>query len=201
LYQDTCLDFDLKHAGLDVLASEHRVVVNSALSGTDMALAVSIELTALDQVEVEGVRPSDSEEDERDAHSLPGTDVISNVAEDDGTNGTTADGGDEERSTALGVATETAESKGEDDGEDARLEEEDNHQHAETSPVGTGGASSVCANGGADEYHDEGLESEQNVTRLAAVVHESGCGETSDGEESLGDGVEVGSLVVTFSYR
>jgi hypothetical protein len=41
------------------------------------------------------------------------------------------------------VATETTESKGEDDGEDARLEEEYNHQHAKTSPVGTSGASSV----------------------------------------------------------
>jgi hypothetical protein len=43
------------------------------------------------------------------------------------------------------------------------------------------------------------LESEEDVTRLSAVVHESGCGETSDGEESLGNGIEVGSLMVAFS--
>lgn len=164
-----------------------------------MALAVSIELGALDHVEVDGVRPGNREEDERDAHSLPGTDAVSNIAENDGANGTTADGGDEERSTALSVASETAECKGKDDGEDAGLEEENDHQHAETSPVRTGGAASVGANRSADEDHDQGLESEEDVTGLAAVVHESGCCETSDGEKGLGDGVEVGSLVVTFS--
>ena len=45
------------------------------------------------------------------------------------------------------------------------------------------------------------MESEKDVTGLAAIVHESSCGETSDGEKSLGDGVEVGSLVVTLSDR
>jgi hypothetical protein len=69
--------------------------------------------------------------------------VVSNVAKNDRADSTTANGGDEERSTTLGVATETTESKGEDDGEDARLEEEYDHQHAKTSPVGTSGASSV----------------------------------------------------------
>jgi len=164
-----------------------------------MALAVSIELGALDHVKVDGVRPGNREEDERDAHSLSCSDAVSNVAENDGANGTTADGGDEERSTALGVASETAECKGEDDGEDAGLEEEDDHQHAETSPVGSGGAASVGADRSADKDHDQGLESEEYVTGLAAVVHESGCCETSDGEKCLSDGVEVGSLVVAFS--
>ena len=195
------LDLGLKHACLDVLVSKHRVVVNSTLGGTDMAFAVSIELTTLGKVKVDGVRPGNREEDERDAHSLPGTDVVSNVAENDGTDGTTANGGDEERSTTLGVATETTESKGEDDGEDARLKEEHNHQHAETSPVGTSGASSVGTDGSGDEDHDQGLESEEDVTGLTTVVHEASCGETSDGEESLGNGVEVGSLVVTLSDR
>ena len=195
------LDLGLEHARLNILVGKDRVVVNSTLGGTDMALTVSIELTALDQVKVDGVRPGDREEDERDAHSLPGTDVISNVAKNDRTDSTTANGGDEERSTTLGVATETTESKGEDDGEDARLEEEYNHQHAKTSPVGTSGASSVGSYGCRDEYHNKCLESEKDVTGLAAIVHESSCGETSDGEKSLGDGVEVGSLVVTLSDR
>jgi hypothetical protein len=46
-------------------------------------------------------------EDKRNAHSVPGANLVGDVAEDDGDDGTTADGGDEERCTALGVASKT----------------------------------------------------------------------------------------------
>lgn len=45
---------------------------------------------------------------------MPGANLIGDVSENDGDDGTTADGGDEERSTALGVATESTESERED---------------------------------------------------------------------------------------
>lgn len=128
---------------------------------------------------------------------MPGTNVIGNVSENDGDDGTTADGGDEERSTALGVATETTEGKGEDDGEDAGLEEEHNHQHGETTPVRSVGATSVGTDSRSDEDHDHGLEDQEDDTGLSANVHESSSGETTNGEESLGDGVEVGTLDVS----
>lgn len=44
---------------------------------------------------------------------MPGADPVGDVSENDGDDGTTADGGDEEGGTALGVTTETAESEGE----------------------------------------------------------------------------------------
>jgi hypothetical protein len=53
-------------------------------------------------------------EDQRNAHGMSCTDVISYVAEDDGYNGTAAHGGNEEGSTALGVAAESAKRQGED---------------------------------------------------------------------------------------
>ena len=73
-----------------------------------MALGISIELAALDDVEVDGVTPGDCEEGQRHAHRLSCTDLISYVSEDSGNDSATADRGDEERSTTLGVATETS---------------------------------------------------------------------------------------------
>ena len=168
----------------------------SSLLGTDVGLGVSIELLALGNVEVQRVGPGDGEEGKRDTHGLSGSDEIGDVSKDDRADGATADGGDEEGGTALGVATETTEGEGEDDGEDAGLEEEDDVEHADTAPVGGGGAARVGANGGGDEDHDEGLEGEEHVTGLTAKVHDTGGGEATDGEERLGNGVEVGALVV-----
>jgi hypothetical protein len=58
-------------------------------------------------------------EDERDAHGVSGSDVVGDVAEDDGDDCATADGGDEEGCAALGVATETAKRKSKYDRKDA----------------------------------------------------------------------------------
>jgi hypothetical protein len=103
---------------LEILARKNRIVVNRILRNTNMGLSVSIELLSLGcEVEVDGVRPSEGEEDEGNAHGVPGADLVGHVAEDDGDDGATADGGDEEGGAALGVAAETAEGEGEDDWE------------------------------------------------------------------------------------
>lgn len=41
---------------------------------------------------------------------MPGADTVRNVAENDGDNGSTADGGDEEGGTTLGVTSKTTKS-------------------------------------------------------------------------------------------
>jgi hypothetical protein len=46
-------------------------------------------------------------EDERDAHSMSGADLVGDVSKDNGNDGTTADGGDKEGGTTLGVATKS----------------------------------------------------------------------------------------------
>lgn len=78
-----------------------------------------------------------------------------------------------------------------------RLKEEHNHEESKTAPVGSGGATSVDTDGGSEEDHDSSLVDEQDNAGLDAKVHESSSAETTDGEESLGDGVVVGTLVVS----
>ena len=73
---------------------------------------------------------------------------------------TTADGCDDPRRTALGVTTETTDGKGEDGREDARLEEEHDHEQGDTTPVGRGRGTRVGANRRGKEDHDCGLECE-----------------------------------------
>jgi hypothetical protein len=75
------------------------------------------------EVEVDGVRPGECEEYEGNAHGVSGTDLVCNVAENDWNDRTTADGGDKERRTTLGVTTKSAKCEGKDDRENARLEE------------------------------------------------------------------------------
>lgn len=86
--------------------------------------------------------------------------------------------------------------EGENDGEDAGLKEEDNHEHAQTSPVGTT-STRLDANSARDEYNYECLERNEDVAGLSTVIHEAGSCKASNGEESLCDGVKVGALVVT----
>jgi len=50
-------------------------------------------------------------EDERNAHGMPRANLVGDVSEDDWDDCTTADGGDEEGSTALGVTSKTAQCK------------------------------------------------------------------------------------------
>lgn len=87
--------------------------------------------------------------------------------------------------------------KSKDDWEDARLEEENNHEHADASPVGGVGVTRIDTNGGGDEDDDGSLESEQHPTRLETEVHDTSCSKTTDGEESLSNGIKVGTLAVT----
>jgi len=164
-----------------------------------MRLGVGIELaSAGGEVEVDGVTPCNAHEDERDRHGIPGADVVGDVAENDRADGATSNCGDEERGATLGVAAETAEGEREDDGEDAGFEEQDNHEHGETTPIRTGSATSVGADSSRDEDDDQALESQEDETGFTANVHPAGSSETTDSEECLGNGVEVCALDVGF---
>jgi hypothetical protein len=55
---------------------------------------------------------------------VSGADLVCDVSEDDGDDRTTANGGDEERGAALGVATNASQRQGEYDRKYAGLEEE-----------------------------------------------------------------------------
>ena len=98
----TCLGLGLEHASLDILLGNDGFAVDRA------ALGVSVELGSLGHVEVHSITQRHHEEAERHAHGLAGTNDVGDIAENDWANSTTADGGDEERSTALSVSAKTA---------------------------------------------------------------------------------------------
>jgi hypothetical protein len=94
--------------GLDVFRCEDGVIVNGTFLLADVRLGVRIELLRLGgEVEVDRIRPGECKEDEGNAHGVPGADLVGNVSENDWDDCTTTDGGNEEGSTALGMATET----------------------------------------------------------------------------------------------
>jgi hypothetical protein len=76
------------------------------------------------------------------------------------------------------------------------FEEEHDHEHSETAPICAYTMARIDANGSRDEDHDERLVREEYVARFCDV-HESRSRETPDGEETLGNGVEVGALVLS----
>ena len=162
---------------------------------TDMRLAIRIGLLSLEQVQIDGEAPRNQEERQRDDHGMAGADVVGHIAQDSGDDGAAADGGDEERRAALGVAAQAAQGQREDGREDAALEEEHQHQHREAAPVRPLAMACVGADGRADEHHDQGLVRQQDVPRLRDV-HQPRGGEAADGEERLRDGVEVCALVL-----
>lgn len=188
----------LEAASLDILAGDDGVEVDGAiLAGAYLGFGVGVELPALEDVEVDGVGPGDHEESQGNNHGALSANAVGDVSEDDWNDGSSTDGRNKERSTALGVATETTEGQSEDDGEDARLEEEHNHEEGKATPVGGSSAASVDTDGGSKEDHDGGLVDEQDNAGLKTDVHEARSGETTNGEEGLGDSVVVGTLVVS----
>lgn len=84
-----------------------------------------------------------------------------------------------------------------DDGEDARLEEQDHHEESKATPVGSIDAASVDTDSRTEEDHDGGLVDEKNDTGLETEVHEASSAEATDSEQSLGNSVVVGTLVVS----
>jgi hypothetical protein len=67
------------------------------------------------------------------------------------------------------------------------LEEEHDHQHAQSAPVGTVNTTGVGSNGSRNEDHDEGLESEEHVAGLSSPVHYTSGGKATNGEKRLSD--------------
>lgn len=194
-------------ASLDILAmvettlsrngANAAIWVDCVALGTHMAVAVSIKLLALPDVEVDWEGPSNHEEGKWHNHGNASASDISNVAEDGWDDRATADGCDEEGSATLGMATETAKRECKDGWEDARLEEEHNHEESNAAPVSASAATSVRANAGGEEDHDERLVGKQDVTWLGDV-HETSCSETASGKEALGNGVVVCALAMGF---
>jgi hypothetical protein len=163
---------------------------------TDVAGIICVQFLGLEEIEVDGETPSNDEECKGNYQGLASSDVVSNISENGWDNSATTNGSDEEGSSALSVATETTEGEGEDCWEDARLEEEHEHEHGKATPVGFSLPTSVCANGGGNEHHDEGLIGEKDVAWLSDV-HQSSGGETANGEQALSNGVVIGALFLS----
>jgi hypothetical protein len=85
------------------------------------------------------------------------------------------------------MATQTAKRQRKNCREDARLEEEYNHDHSNTPPVGGSSTTSVCSNSGRDKDHNKRLICEENVPWLRDV-HETRSRESADREETLSTG-------------
>lgn len=116
--QLTRLHILLKHGLRPRLDRRIRVHSSGAVTlNPHMALPIRVELLALAHVQVDGEAPRDDEEGERHDHGVPGAGAIRHVAQDGGDDGAAADGGDEVRRAALGVAAEAAQSESEDGGE------------------------------------------------------------------------------------
>ena len=111
--------------------------------------------------------------------------VIGHQAGQTGEKRTAGDGGDDPRGPAFGVAAQTADGQREDGGEDARLEEEDQHQHGDAAL-----APSTHRRG--DEDHDARHEHHQHPAWLHEH-HQPRGGEPADGKQALANGVPIGA--------
>jgi hypothetical protein len=89
---------------LDILARDDRIVINRTRLHADVGLGVGVELSGLVcEVEVDGVGPGKGEEDQGDAHSVPGADLVCDVAKNDWDNSSTTNRRYQERRTTLSV--------------------------------------------------------------------------------------------------
>lgn len=118
------LDF-LDLASLEVLALEEIGFAHLARRRVDTSadLGEGVEFLRLEEVQVDGEAVSDNEAGERNAHGDARVLGVGNGTEHDREDSTARDGSDNERSTALGVATETTKGQSKDSRKDARLEE------------------------------------------------------------------------------
>jgi hypothetical protein len=180
-------------------AADAGIWIGNNVVDTNMRVVVSVQLLTLDNIEIDGERPRDNEESQWHNHGNTSAGLISNVSENSWDTSATRDRGNEERSTALGVTSKTTEGKCEDGRENAGFEEEDEHQHGKTTPVRSAVSTSVDSDGSGDEDHDEGLVGKEDITRLSNV-HQSSGGETTNGEKTLGNGVEIGTLFLSGEF-
>lgn len=149
----------------------------------DLRIPEAIQLPRTNRIQVNRKRERDEETHERDAHRDMIVLMICDEAGEGGEEGAPADAGDDPRGAALGVPAETADGEGEDGGEDAGLEEEDEGQHGDA-------GFAFGAHGGGDEDHDAGHEGHEDPAGFRD--HHKACGgKATDGEETLADGVAV----------
>lgn len=117
------------------------------IQNSDLALEVSIQLLRLEQVQIQRETPRDHKPDEGNTHSNLGIPMICHDAKNRWEDRASRDTADNEGRAALGVATETAQGEGEDCGEDAGFEEEDEGE--------SGDASVALGDHGADDEDDD----------------------------------------------
>ena len=86
----------------------------------------------------------------------------------------------------LGVAAQATDREGEDGGEDARFEEEDQGKHSHSSLA-------VSAHRGGNEDHYTTHEDHEDPSGFDKHHSASGC-EAAESKETLADGIAVGSL-------
>jgi len=152
---------------------------------TDLGCAISVEFLGFEEIEIDGEGPGDEETGERDGHGDARVAPIGDGAEDGWEDGTAGNGGDEEGSTAFGVATETAQGKGENGGEDAGFEEQDDRE------AGDAGVA-LGTHGGGDEDDDHGHEEHEDPAGFDGL-HGDARDESTDGEQTLCDCELVGT--------
>ena len=86
------------------------------------------------------------------------------------------------------MTSQTTNGQGKDGGENGGFEEENDGEHGDASFT-------VDAHGRGDEDHNHCHEKHENPARLDDH-HGSGCGESSNGEETLADGIAIRGISV-----
>ena len=152
----------------------------------NLRLTEAVQLPRAHRVQIDRERERDEEANQRDTHGDMVALVIGHETGEGREEGAARDGSHDPRGAALGVAAEATDREGEDGGEDAGFEEEDQRERSDS-------AFALGAHGGGDEDHDAGEEDHEDPSRFGDH-HAAGGGEATDGEETLADGVAVRAL-------
>lgn len=154
-------------------------------------LGPAIECLALEDVEVDGEGDGDDETDERDEERLLGVSIegVCDSAKNWREECSSGNSGDDERGTAFAVSSETTEGESEDQGKDARLEEQYQEDGCDTTVA-------LQADDETSEDDDTGQETHEDETRLDEFEHTTGD-ETTDSEAALSTSKEVCTSGVT----
>ena len=155
---------------------------------TDLGCAETIEFLGAEGIEVDGESESDEETDEGNNHGNMIALVVGHQTGQRREKRATRDRSDDPGGAALGVTAETTDGQGEDGRKDSGLEEENDGEHGNA-------AFAVDTHGRSDEDHDHGHEKHEDPARLHDY-HGTGCGKSSNGEETLADGIAIRGISI-----
>ena len=162
----------------------HIIPLTIQILHPNLRVGIPIELLRAEHIQIDGERPRNQEARQRHRHGDLSASPVGNGTEDRREDCAAADRRDEEAGAAFCVSPEAAEREGEDGGEDAGFEEED---EAQTRDAGV----AFGAHGGADEDDDHGHEEQEDPAGFHDF-HARARDEAADGEETLRDGQLVG---------